>query len=175
LPGTPEGLVVQTTNNAGIISESRSIYVAASRQSVFDAFTTLGGEQGWYMDWGWRLRGAADWLLGGPGLRRTRPSGDVKEGDQVDFWRVESITQGQSLLLRAEMKLPGAAWLEFTATTFDGTCALLTQTSYFAPKGLAGVIYWYVLLPIHKSVFNGLIRRISTIATGESHRRSSTS
>jgi uncharacterized protein YbjT (DUF2867 family) len=172
LPVIPEDLVIQTINNAGIIRESRSKYVAASHQSVFDAFTTLGGEQGWYMDWGWRLRGALDWLLGGPGLRRTRPSGDVKKGDLVDFWRVENVTQGQSLLLRAEMKLPGDAWLEFTATSSNETGTLLTQNSYFAPKGLAGVIYWYALLPIHKPVFNGLIRRIATIAAAGNHRRS---
>jgi uncharacterized protein YbjT (DUF2867 family) len=175
VPATPEGLLVQTTNNAGIISESRTKYVAASQQSVFDAFTTLGGERGWYLDWVWRLRGVVDWLLGGPGLRRTRPSGVVKEGDQVDFWKVENITQGQSLRLRAEMKLPGDAWLEFTAIQVDGTGTLLTQTSYFAPKGLAGVIYWYALLPIHKPIFNGLIRRIATIAAGGRHRGSSTS
>jgi hypothetical protein len=81
----------------------------------------------------------------------------------VDFWRVEQIDTGRRLLLRAEMKLPGKAWLEFVSHPSAGG-ASIRQTSYFAPKGLLGFIYWYALLPVHRVVFDGLVRRVTELA-----------
>ena len=157
----------QQIHAKGMIQESRRLVVEASRESVFSAFTSLGSQNGWYMDWGWRLRGLVDTVLGGVGLRRTRPNGILQVGDTVDFWRVQAIEQGRRLLLHAEMKLPGEAWLEFKSEPCDeGT--LLIQTSYFAPKGLFGLVYWFGLLPIHRFVFDGLIRRVGTSARSTS-------
>jgi len=163
-------LTTRTANSLGMIRETRSLYVAASAADVFEAFAALGGQRGWYMDWAWKLRGALDRLVGGPGLRRSRPDRSLEEGDEVDFWTVAQVTPGRRLLLRADMKVPGDAWLEFSATPADGAGTLLTQISYFAPKGLVGVVYWYALLPIHRIIFNGLIHRISRAAsTGSPH------
>lgn len=147
----------------GIIEESRYREVSASPEAVFEAFSSLGGRSGWYLNWGWRLRGAIDRLCGGIGLRRGKPDRPLCEGDTVDFWRVEQIDPGRRLLLRAEMKLPGKAWLEFVSHPIaEG--ASIRQTSYFAPKGLLGFIYWYALLPVHRVVFDGLVRRVTELA-----------
>ena len=158
-------LAKERRNQEGMISERRILRINATPGQVFDAFSSLGGQNGWYLNWGWRLRGALDQLIGGPGLRISHPARKLSIGDQVDFWRVETMAPGQRLLLRAEMKLPGVAWLEFNAVSLGEGGTLLSQTSYFAPKGLAGVLYWYALLPLHKLVFNGLIRRVGRIAT----------
>jgi uncharacterized protein YbjT (DUF2867 family) len=169
-PTDPVGLHIQTANSMGMIRETRSMLVGAPPLVVFETFESLGGKQGWYLNWAWKLRGALDRLIGGPGLRRSRPSRQLENGDTVDFWTVVEVTQAHRLLLRADMKLPGDAWLEFTATPVDGTGTLLTQTSYFAPKGLFGAIYWYALLPIHKIIFNGLIHKVCTSASSASSR-----
>jgi uncharacterized protein YbjT (DUF2867 family) len=158
-------LAKEVRNQEGMISERRSLRIKATPDQVFDAFSSLGGQNGWYLNWGRRLRGALDQLIGGPGLRISHPARKLSIGDQVDFWRVEAMASGQRLLLRAEMKLPGAAWLEFNVVSLGEGGTLLSQTSYFAPKGLAGALYWYALLPLHKLVFNGLIRRVGRIAT----------
>ena len=113
------------------------------------------------MDWAWRLRGLADRVVGGVGLRRgRRDPAKLRVGDALDFWRVEAVEPGRLLRLRAEMKVPGKAWLQFTATPRDGGTTLLEQTAFFAPKGLAGLLYWYALYPIHRVIFNGLVERI---------------
>jgi uncharacterized protein YbjT (DUF2867 family) len=158
----------QTTNLQGMIRDCRTLAVSTDPATVFEVFSSLGGGQGWYIDWGWKLRGAIDRLLGGPGLRRHRPDDILSVGDKVAFWRVEAVDPGSRLLLRAEMKLPGEAWLEFMAAPNEQGGTSLTQTSYFAPKGLGGVAYWFALLPIHKVVFNGLIRRVAWMATSGS-------
>ncbi|MDA0798987.1 MAG: SDR family oxidoreductase [Chloroflexi bacterium] len=157
-------LVTELRDREGLIRERRRIVVNAPQSAVFDAFQSLGGKRGWYLDWGWRLRGAVDRMWGGPGLRHSRPDRPLVTGDQLDFWRVEAVQPGEHLLLRAEMKLPGVAWLEFTASPCEAGATLLTQSSYFSPKGLSGVLYWQALLPIHRIVFNGLIRRVAGIA-----------
>ena len=108
---------VVLTTLEGMIIERRQVDVNASTQNVFDAFARLGGEFGWlFMDWAWRVRGVIDRLLGGVGLRRGRRDiRDVRVGDAIDFWRVEEVEPGQLLRLRAEMKVPGRAWLQFEA------------------------------------------------------------
>ncbi|MEO8576734.1 MAG: SDR family oxidoreductase [Gemmatimonadales bacterium] len=149
------------TDQDGMIVEHRQQVVAASPSQAFADFTSLGGKRGWlYMNWAWKIRGAADRMIGGVGLRRgRRDPGKLRVGDALDFWRVEAIQPDKLLRLRAEMKVPGKAWLQFRATPVEGG-TLLEQTAFFAPKGLAGLLYWYALYPIHRIIFSGLIDRL---------------
>jgi uncharacterized protein YbjT (DUF2867 family) len=135
--------------------------VNASLEATFRAFSSLGGERGWlYFNWAWRLRGILDRIVGGVGFRRGRRHPDeVRVGDAVDFWRVEAVEDNRLLRLRAEMKVPGLAWLQFAAEPINGGQTRLTQTAFFAPKGLFGWLYWYGLYPIHSLVFSGLVRK----------------
>lgn len=122
---------------------------------------SIGGENGWYYaTWLWRLRGITDSLIGGVGLRRGRRSPDqINTGDTLDCWRVLVADKvNHRLLLFAEMKLPGEAWLEFCIT--DQT---LTQTASFRPRGLTGRLYWYLLMPVHLTVLRGMARKLSKI------------
>jgi hypothetical protein len=146
-----------------MILERRQRLVAAPPEAVYRSFARLGGETGWlYLDWTWQLRGAADRMLGGVGMRRgRRDPEEVRVGDAVDFWRVEVVELGHVLRLRAEMKVPGRAWLEFRAEPKAPGTSLLTQTAHFAPRGLAGLLYWYALYPIHALIFSGLIDRVA--------------
>jgi uncharacterized protein YbjT (DUF2867 family) len=147
----------------GMIIERRSCLVQATVPDVFRAFTGLGGERGWlYANWAWWLRGIFDRLVGGVGFRRgRRDPNEVRVGDAVDFWRVETVEQDRLLRLRAEMKVPGDAWLQFEAKPHSDECTLLMQTAFFAPKGLSGFLYWYLLYPIHGLIFSGLIRHLA--------------
>jgi uncharacterized protein YbjT (DUF2867 family)/uncharacterized protein YndB with AHSA1/START domain len=156
---------VVLTDQEGMIVEHRSRIVSAKPSRVFEAFTGLGGKRGWlYMDWAWRLRGLADRIVGGVGMRRgRRDPNKLRVGDALDFWRVEAVEPGRLLRLRAEMKVPGKAWLQFTATPREDSTTLLEQTAFFAPKGLAGLLYWYALYPIHRIIFSGLVERIRQI------------
>jgi hypothetical protein len=154
---------VVLTNSEGIVREHRQILVDASPADVYRTFTGLGGERGWlFMDVLWRLRGMADRLIGGVGLRRGRRDPDhVRVGDALDFWRVEAIVPDRMMRLRAEMKVPGDAWLEFNAVPRDDGRTLLSQTAFFAPRGLFGWLYWYGLYPVHRVIFSGFIRAIA--------------
>ena len=127
--------------------------------AAFDPIRRIGGEVGWYFgDALWRIRGALDRVVGGPGLRRGRRAAvDLRSGDALDFWRVEAYEPNRLLRLRAEMKLPGRAWLQFEAESENGD-SVLTQTAVFDPHGLAGLLYWYLLLPLHAVVFRGMLR-----------------
>lgn len=152
---------ITLTTHEGMIIEHRQLPVAAPADSIFRAFTGLGGLRGWlYMNWAWRIRGAIDRLCGGVGLRRGRRDADViRVGEALDFWRVEAIEPGRLLRLRAEMKVPGKAWLQFEVTVQEGDSRpQLTQTAFFAPKGLSGLAYWYLLYPLHRMIFGGMIR-----------------
>jgi uncharacterized protein YbjT (DUF2867 family)/uncharacterized protein YndB with AHSA1/START domain len=154
---------VRLASEEGMLIEHRQRIVAASAAQVFRAFTQIGGTRGWlYMDAAWKLRGFADRLIGGVGLRRGRRDPDrLRVGDALDFWRVEAVEQDRLLRLRAEMKVPGMAWLQFRATPRADGRTLLEQTAFFAPKGLAGIVYWYALYPVHRIIFSGLIDRMS--------------
>ncbi len=154
--------VVLTTQD-GMIIESRRRVVGAPPADVYRAFTGLGGERGWlYANWAWRLRGVLDRLIGGVGLRRgRRHPNDVRAGDALDFWRVEAVEPDRLLRLRAEMKVPGDAWLQFEARPQSVQETLLLQTAFFAPKGLLGFLYWYLLYPLHGLIFSGLIRDLA--------------
>ena len=127
------------------MDEHRQIAVDAPAEAIFRA-------RGWlYMNWAWRIRGALDRLCGGVGLRRGRRDADsMRVGEALDFWRVEAVESGHLMRLRAEMKVPGKAWLQCEVKAQDHDIRpLLTQTSFFAPKGLIGFVYWYALYPIH--------------------------
>ncbi len=147
----------------GMVIEHRQVVVEAEPAAVFGAFTTLGGTTGWlYMNWAWQLRGLFDRLAGGVGMRRgRRHPHDVRVGDALDFWRVEAVEPGTLLRLRAEMKVPGRAWLQFQATPQAPGRTLLSQTAFFAPHGLWGLVYWYTLYPLHQVIFSGMIRRLA--------------
>ena len=153
--------------NEGMILERRQRTVAAAPEAVYRSFAALGGDRGWlYLDWTWQLRGMIDRLCGGVGMRRgRRDPAELRVGDALDFWRVEAVAPGSSIRLRAEMKVPGRAWLEFRSVArYDGN-TVLTQTAFFEPKGLWGLLYWYVLYPVHSLIFSGLIRKIASDAT----------
>jgi uncharacterized protein YndB with AHSA1/START domain len=154
---------VVLTTREGIIFEQRQQRVNAPAAAVYRSFTRLGGAAGWLcMDWAWSARGLLDRLLGGVGLRRgRRDPADVRVGDAVDFWRVEAVEPDHLLRLRAEMKVPGLAWLEFRVVPVESGVSRLTQTAFFAPRGLAGLLYWYLLYPIHSVIFSGLARKLA--------------
>jgi uncharacterized protein YbjT (DUF2867 family) len=146
----------------GMLIDRREVTTSASPREVFRVFSSLGGAKGWlYADWLWELRGVLDRLVGGIGTRRGRRSPHtLRVGDAVDFWRVEAYRPPALLRLRAEMKLPGYAWLEFEAIARDegGTC--LRQTAFFDPRGIFGFLYWYSVLPFHGFIFRNMSKRI---------------
>jgi len=160
----------------GLELERRRLTVRAPAEAVWRAFAGLGGERGWlYADWAWRLRGLLDRAAGGVGLRRgRRDPDDLRVGDTVDFWRVEAAEPPGLLRLRAEMKLPGRAWLQFEARpAAEGT--VLVQTAFFEPRGLLGLAYWWTLYPVHQVIFSKLIARLAAraeAAAGPLHPRS---
>ncbi len=158
---------VAFTMQDGMLVEQRQHVVNAPSALVYGEFVTLGGRRGWLaFNPLWRIRGAIDRLVGGVGFRRGRRHPvDLRVGDAVDFWRVESVTPGHSVRLRAEMKVPGRAWLEFQAEPVGAQETRLIQTAFFAPKGLFGLLYWYLLYPIHGFMFSRLIRALADGAT----------
>jgi uncharacterized protein YbjT (DUF2867 family) len=159
---TPVALIT----SEGMIIERRQSTVAVANEAVYRSFAALGGDRGWlYLDWTWQLRGMIDRLCGGVGMRRgRRDSLDLRVGDALDFWRVEAVEPNRAIRLRAEMKVPGLAWLEFRSVGQPDGRTLLTQTAFFEPKGLLGLLYWYVLYPVHSLIFSGLIRKIEESA-----------
>jgi uncharacterized protein YbjT (DUF2867 family) len=150
----------------GLIIERRMEQVFATQKKIFESFTRLGGEQGWlYSDWAWEILGIIDRLSGGVGLRRGRRDPvDVRVGDAIDFWRVEAVEPDEMMRLRAELKLPGKAWLQFEARALKNGDAKLIQTAFFAPKGLSGILFWYSLYPINSLIFSGLLRNLKLIS-----------
>ncbi len=127
--------------------------------AVFRAVCRVGGGHGWYAaDWLWKIRGWMDNLVGGPGLRRGRRDPElVTYGEALDFWRVVGLDQDRRLSLRAEMKLPGEALLEFRIEPCSATQCTLHQSALFQPRGLFGLIYWYSVSPLHHIVFRGML------------------
>ena len=155
---------MRTETQAGMVLEQRTIRVAATPDAVYRAFMGIGGRRGWYFaNWLWSLRGMLDRVIGGAGLRRGRRHPDeLRVGDALDFWRVETLGPGRLLRLRAEMKTPGRAWLQFEAREAeDGAVTDLEQTASFIPRGLMGLVYWYALYPVHAWIFRGMVRAIA--------------
>jgi uncharacterized protein YbjT (DUF2867 family) len=147
--------------------DSRIREVDVGPAQAFAPIRRIGGGTGWYAhDWLWRLRGLLDLLVGGVGVRRGRPSPeDLCVGDALDFWRVQAYEPDRRLLLMAEMKLPGRAWLEFVVEPRPGG-ATIRQTAIFDPVGLFGIAYWYLVLPLHRVVFSGMLEGVARQAGG---------
>ncbi len=141
--------------------DSRTATIAVAPAVAFAPIQRIGGQTGWYYgNWMWRLRGFLDLLVGGVGVRRGRPHPTlIRVGDTLDFWRVEAFEPDRLLRLRAEMKLPGRAWLEFEVTGNEVE-STIRQTASFDPVGLAGLVYWYAISPVHHFVFGGMLRNI---------------
>jgi len=147
----------------GVFTDKRSVSFQRSSEEVVENIWLIGGNRGWYFgDWMWRIRGVLDKLVGGVGLRRGRRSDtDLKAGDALDFWRVLVADKPAGrLLLYAEMKLPGEAWLEFKIGE-DAGKKVLYQTATYRPRGLWGRLYWYSVLPFHGLIFPRMVNRIA--------------
>ncbi len=142
--------------------DERTTQVRADPADLWAVLESLGGERGWY-SWAlaWQVRGLLDRLSGGPGLRRGRRDPQrLAVDDALDFWRVEEIEPGRLLRLRAEMRLPGLAWLELRVGSADGRTTF-SQRALFHPHGLAGQLYWWSVTPFHGVVFGGMQRGIA--------------
>jgi len=166
-----EGGMFEFEDREGMMREVRSRRVEVSPEEAFRAFSSLGGQRGWLVwGWAWRARGLLDQLVGGPGLRRGRrhPT-ELRVGEAVDFWRVEALEPARLLRLRAEMKVPGRAWLQWEAIPEDeGT--RLVQKALFAPEGLPGVLYWYSLFVVHAFIFSQMLDAVARLAEEEGER-----
>jgi uncharacterized protein YbjT (DUF2867 family) len=172
VPGAPSDPLPTDPDWAGgsLYHDLREQQVDASAGALWRIIEGIGGEHGWYsFPLAWSVRGWLDRAAGGVGLRRGRRDPDqLRAGDALDFWRVETIVPGRLLRLRAEMKLPGRAWLQFEVepdTTTPGVPgAWITQTAMFDPVGLLGPLYWYSVWPLHQWVFAGMLRQIARAA-----------
>ncbi|GAB5553551.1 MAG: SDR family oxidoreductase [Saprospiraceae bacterium] len=134
-----------------------------TEEDVWANIMAIGGERGWYYaNWLWKIRGYLDKLVGGIGLRRGRTNSErIIPGDALDFWRVLDVNQDKKrLLLYAEMKLPGEAWLEFNIKN-KGNQVILQQTATFRPSGILGRLYWYSIVPLHYFIFNNMIKNVA--------------
>jgi len=159
IPGDPDWA------GGTVFVDARELDIVAPPSEVYRAVCRVGGGHGWYAaGWLWRLRGWLDRLVGGPGLRRGRRDPEtVSYGEALDFWRVTGIERHERLELRAEMKLPGIASLEFLIRPRNGGSRLV-QTARFRPRGLLGLAYWYSVMPLHHFVFRGMIHGIRRAA-----------
>ncbi|QTE30441.1 SDR family oxidoreductase [Pengzhenrongella sicca] len=147
------------------VDERRTV-VHATPEALWEVLESVGGERGWY-SWAlaWRVRGVLDKLSGGPGLRRgRRDPRELQVDDAVDFWRVEEVDRGTLLRLRAEMRLPGLAWLELRVEDDGAGATVFAQRALFHPHGLAGQLYWRSIVPFHGAVFGGMQRGIALAA-----------
>jgi uncharacterized protein YbjT (DUF2867 family) len=161
-PGTSGAASVST--GPGEIVDVRTAFSAAPPEAAWRAISGIGGRRGWYAyDTLWNLRGLMDRMSGGVGMRRGRRDPDrLRPGDALDFWRVEAVEPGRALVLRAEMKVPGEAWLEFRVEPGgDGTSCTVVQRARFRPAPFWGRAYWTALLPVHAVVFRGMVRAIA--------------
>jgi hypothetical protein len=144
---------------------SYSLNTDKTASSLFTSICRIGGKKGWFSrNWMWRMRGMIDKILLGVGSSRGRRSQtSLKINDVIDFWRIEDIRQDSRVLLRAEMKLPGEAWLEFMIED-TGELRKLTVSPYYHTNQIFGKLYWYVLLPFHKFIFTDLIKQIERVS-----------
>ena len=145
----------------GCLKDIQIIQIKGSFEKVIERIWTIGGDTGWYsMNWAWKLRGFIDQIMGGIGFNRGRRDPyNLEVGDSVDFWRVlHADKESKHLILFAQMKTPGEAWLEFKITP-DGKSLIHTAT--FRPKGILGLIYWYALIPFHWVIFKNMARAIA--------------
>jgi uncharacterized protein DUF2867 len=158
LPGDPGW------SGGSLYVDERESVVDTSPEQLWSVIEGIGGRNGWY-SWrlGWSARGVLDRVFGGPGLRRGRRSPtDLSVGDPLDWWRVEEIEDLHLLRLRAEMRLPGLAWLELIVDKNDTGGTVFRQRALFHPQGLPGQLYWWAIKPFHGLVFGGMQRNIAT-------------
>jgi hypothetical protein len=169
-PGSPSDPLPSDPDWAGgsLYVDERSNVVEAAPEHLWAVIEGIGGENGWYSwDFAWGVRGLMDRLVGGPGLRRgRRDRWDLSVGDALDFWRVEEVDDLRLLRLRAEMRLPGQAWLELMVDTDDTGATVFRQRALFHPHGLLGHLYWKAVVPFHGVVFGGMQRNITEAAEG---------
>ncbi|KDQ71017.1 SDR family oxidoreductase [Streptomyces sp. NTK 937] len=176
-PGIPSDPLPTDPDWAGgsLYTDVREREVDASPEALWRVIEGIGGDNGWYsFPLGWAFRGWLDRLVGGVGLRRGRRDAEhLRVGDSLDFWRVEEIEPGRLLRLRAEMRLPGLAWLEMYVEQDpdrDGRCRY-SQRAIFHPAGLLGHAYWWSVSPFHAMVFGGMARNIARAAARSADRR----
>jgi hypothetical protein len=152
-----------------LYTDERTAVTGASPQALWAVIEGIGGANGWYtVPLAWEARGLIDRLVGGPGLRRgRRDPRHLRVGDPVDFWRVEAVTPGSLLRLRAEKRLPGPTWLELTVNTDADGRTRYRQRSLFRPDGPAGHWYWRAVSPFHGLVFGAMARNIAAAAEGD--------
>ena len=171
-PGAPSDPLPTDPDWAGgsLYEDRRTLLVDAAPQDLWRVIEGIGGEHGWYsFPLAWAVRGQLDKLVGGVGLKRGRRNPDqLYVGESLDFWRVEEIIDGKLLRLRAEMKVPGAAWLELGVETDSAGGTVFVQRALFHPRGLAGHAYWWAVWPFHGVVFGGMLANIG----GAAHRAS---
>ena len=166
-PGAPSDPMPTDPEWSGgtVYRDDRELRIDADAADVWRAVEGIGGARGWYsFPLAWWLRGFLDRLAGGVGLRRGRRDPDrLAVGDAVDFWRVEAVERPTLLRLRAEMKLPGEAWLEFTIAdpVDDSEPPVLHQRALFIPHGLTGHLYWMAIRPFHNVVFGSMIANLA--------------
>ena len=160
IPGDPDWA------GGTVFKDLREAEIAAPDWAVFRAVCRVGGGHGWYAaDWLWRIRGWMDVMVGGPGLRRGRRDPEmVGYGEALDFWRVTGYERDAKLVLRAEMKVPGEALLEFLISPQPDSKCVLKQEALFLPRGLFGILYWYSVVPFHAVVFKGMLKGIENEA-----------
>ncbi|MCY4664992.1 MAG: DUF2867 domain-containing protein, partial [Acidimicrobiaceae bacterium] len=155
-----------------VLEDVRTATTGASSEAVFAAVAGVGGDRGWYFaNRLWAVRGWVDKLIGGVGMRRGRRHPDeLRVGDALDFFRVEVHEPPRLLRLRAEMKLPGEAWLEWQVSSDDDGTAVVHQRARFHPRGIAGRAYWWLLLLPHAVIWRrllaGLVRAAKAQPTG---------
>ncbi|MGW2384866.1 SDR family oxidoreductase [Streptomyces sp. NPDC001658] len=172
VPGAPSDPLPTDPDWAGgsLYTDHRELTVDATPEALWRVVEGIGGENGWYsFPLAWAVRGWLDRLVGGVGLRRGRRDSErLRVGDSLDFWRVEEIEPGRLLRLRAEMRLPGLAWLEMRAETDEEGRTRYRQRALFHPHGLLGQAYWWGVTPFHAVVFGGMARNIARAAAGAS-------
>ena len=149
------------TRRDGVLCDVRQAVADASPKDVFSVITHLGGSNGYlYANSLWRIRGWLDRCLGGSGMRHSPRRGPLSKNDHIDFWYVQDLEADRRLLLRAEMKLPGRAWLEFLVSPQPSGRTLVRCCAWFEPRGLLGELYWSVLYPVHILIFRGMVQAV---------------
>jgi hypothetical protein len=174
--GAPANLLPSDPDWTGhtVYIDLKEKHADAPVEELWKVIEGIGGDNGWYsLPVAWAARGVLDKLVGGVGLRRGRRHAEtLHSGDALDFWRVERIERGRFLRLRAEMKLPGRAWLELSAETNAAGGSTYRQRAVFFPQGLGGRLYWIAILPFHGIIFNGMASKITQKAQAAAARDS---